>query len=260
MKAIGASITALNLEFLMADILEEQRNLASTISKRTYIHRANRTLKDFTRQSKGFKCIESSRPSNRRRRPDRGSNHNIFFEDDDDEAFKDVETESESDSDPELESFIYVIKNFDLNDNKSSCFIGSLSFNNSVEDFEIEGNYFIAFNKSKKSLKQLLNRPNLLLYDTGTTDHIVNDKKWFKDDYIPNKGQLKTLKTGRSPVILKDSGITVFIVLFQINPLKYHEVVFKDVLYLFDIDVNLFSGLKYYKLGGYLEKNRLCMF
>ncbi len=35
---------------------------------------------------------------------------------------------------------------------------------------------------------------------------------------------------------------------------------FKDVLYLFNIDVNLFSGLKYYKLRGYFEKNRLCMF
>ncbi len=40
--------------------------------------------------------------------------------------------------------------------------------------------------------------------------------------------------------------------------MKYHEIVFKDALYLLDIDVNLFSGLKYYKLGGYLEKNRLC--
>ncbi len=34
---------------------------------------------------------------------------------------------------------------------------------------------------------------------------------------------------------------------------------FEDVLYLSDIDVNLFSGLKYYKSGGYLQKNRLCM-
>jgi len=36
--------------------------------------------------------------------------------------------------------------------------------------------------------------------------------------------------------------------------------VFKNVLYLLDIDVNLFSDLKYYKSGGYLEKNRLYMF
>src|SRR6266566_2536852 len=32
---------------------------------------------------------------------------------------------------------------------------------------------------------------------------------------------------------------------------------FEDVLYLFDININLFNGLKHYKSGGYLQKNRL---
>ena len=41
MRAIGASVTALNLKFLMADILEEQRNPAFTIFKRTYVYRIN---------------------------------------------------------------------------------------------------------------------------------------------------------------------------------------------------------------------------
>src|SRR6266566_759658 len=34
---------------------------------------------------------------------------------------------------------------------------------------------------------------------------------------------------------------------------------FEDVLYLFDININLFNGLKHYKSGGYLQKNRLCI-
>src|SRR6266566_1766409 len=182
MRAIGTSVTALNLKFLIADILEEQRNPASITSKRTYVHKANRTPRDPTRQNKGSKRIENSRPSNRRRRPDKGSNYNTFFEDDDDKAFKDVKTKLKSNPNLELKSFIYIIKNFDLNDSKSSCSIGSLSFNNSVEDFEIEGGYLVAFNKSKKSLKQSLNKPDLLLYDISTTDHIVNDKKWFRDN------------------------------------------------------------------------------
>src|SRR6266566_9069891 len=33
---------------------------------------------------------------------------------------------------------------------------------------------------------------------------------------------------------------------------------FEDTLYLSNIDVNLFSGLKYYKVEGYFEKNKLC--
>ncbi len=171
----------------MADILEKQRNPASTTSKRTYVYRANRTPKDPTCQNKGPKRNESFRPSNRRRKPNRGSSHNTLFENDDDEASKDVETELESDPDPELESFTCVIRNFDLDDSKSSCFTSSLSSNNNAEDSETKGGYFAAFNKSKKSLKRLPNRPDLLLYDIGTTDHIVNDKKWFKDDYTFNR-------------------------------------------------------------------------
>ncbi len=71
---------------------------------------------------------------------------------------------------------------------------------------------------------------------------------------------MKTLKTGGGPVIPKGNSTAVFTVLSQINPLKYHKVIFKDALYFLDIDVNLFSGLKHYKSGGYLEKNRLCTF
>ncbi len=177
MKAIGASITALNLEFLIADILKEQKNPTSTTSKRTYVYRANRTPKDPICQSKGPKRTESSRPSNRRRRPNKGSNHNMFPEDDDDKTLKDAETKPKSDLNPELESFTCIIKNFDLDNNKSNCSISSLNSNNNAKDSETKRDYFIAFNKSKKSLKRSSNRPNLLLYDIGTIDYIVNDRK-----------------------------------------------------------------------------------
>ena len=132
-----------------------------------------------------------------------------------------------------------------------------MNSNNNAENFEIERNYHTAFNKSKKSLKRSPNRPDLLLYDTDTTDHIINDRKWFKDDYTPNKDQLKTLKTKEGPVIPKDSGTTVFTVVSQINPLKYREIMFEDTLYLLDININLFSGLKHYKSKGYFKKNKL---
>ncbi len=187
MKAIGASVTALNLEFFIADILEEQRNLVSTTSKIIYVHKANRTPRDPTCQSKSFKRIESSRLSNRRRRPNKGSSYNTFFKNDDDKAFKNVEIEPESNPNLELESFTCVIRNFDLDDSKSSCFISSLNFKNSIEDFETEGGYLVAFNKSKKLLKRLPNKPDLLLYDINIINYIVNNKKWFKDDYIFNR-------------------------------------------------------------------------
>src|SRR6266699_3983334 len=152
MRTIKTSVTTLNLKFLITDILEEQKNPASTTSKRTYVHRANRPSKDPTRQNKGPKRTESSKPPNHRKKPDRGSSYNTYLEDDE-KASKDAETEPESDPNPELESFTCVIWNFNLDDNKSSCSIGSTSSKDSVEDSETKGGYLTAFNKSKKPLK-----------------------------------------------------------------------------------------------------------
>ena len=139
-------------------------------------YKANRSSKDPTHQNKGLKYIESSKPSNRRKKPDRNSNYNIHFKKDE-ETFKDVETKPESNLNPKLKSFTYIIRNFDLDDSKSSCSISSLSSRNNAEDSETEDGYLAAFNRSKKPLKQSLNRPDLLLYNIGTTDHIVNNKK-----------------------------------------------------------------------------------
>ncbi len=122
MRVIRVSITALNLEFLIADILKEQRNPISTTSKRTYVYKANRTPKDLTHQNKDPKRIENFKLSNRRRKSNRGFNHNTLFKNNDDKAFKNAETEFESDPDLKLKSFTYIIKNFDLNNNKSNYF------------------------------------------------------------------------------------------------------------------------------------------
>ncbi|SRR6266699_2118437 len=177
MKTIRTSVTTLNLEFLITDILKKQKNPTSITSKRTYVYRANRTPKDPTYQNKSLKHTENFRPSNRRRRPDKSSSHNILSEDNNDKTSKNVEIKLESDLNLKLESFTYIIKNFDLNDSKSSCSTSSLNFDNNIKNSKTKKNYLTTFNKSKKSLKQSLNRLDLLLYDINTTDHIVNDKK-----------------------------------------------------------------------------------
>ena len=68
---------------------------------------------------------------------------------------------------------------------------------------------------------------------------------------------MRILKIGGSLIIPKGNGIAIFIVLFYMNLLKYHGIMFEDILYLLNIDVNLFNGLKHYKSKGYFKKNRL---
>ncbi len=101
MRAIKITITALNFEFLIADILEKQRNPASTTFKKIASYKANKLSKDPIRQNKGPKRIKSFKPFNRHKKPDRGSNYNTYFEEDK-EVFKNVETEPESDLNLEL--------------------------------------------------------------------------------------------------------------------------------------------------------------
>ena len=51
--------------------------------------------------------------------------------------------------------------------------------------------------KGKKACKY--HKFNALLYDTGSTDYIINDRKWFIE-FDSNKGKLPVLITGGGPI------------------------------------------------------------
>ena len=51
--------------------------------------------------------------------------------------------------------------------------------------------------KGKKACKY--HKFDALLYDTGSTDHIINDRKWFVE-FDSDKGKLPVLITGGGPV------------------------------------------------------------
>ena len=51
--------------------------------------------------------------------------------------------------------------------------------------------------KGKKACKY--HKFDVLLYDTGSTDYIINDRKWFVD-FDFDKGKLPVLTTGGGPV------------------------------------------------------------
>ena len=53
--------------------------------------------------------------------------------------------------------------------------------------------------KGKKAYKY--HKFDVLLYDTGSTDYIINDQKWFVE-FDSDKGKLKVLIIGRGPVTL----------------------------------------------------------
>ena len=99
-----------------------------------------------------------------------------------------------------------------------SFFMGSylLELNNSSSegefdfdsDFSVESDPFFYKNKvnrlkksgktkGKKACKH--HKFDALLYDTGSTDHIINDWNWFVE-FNSNKGKLLVLITGGGPI------------------------------------------------------------
>ena len=61
--------------------------------------------------------------------------------------------------------------------------------------------------KGKKACKH--RKFDALLYDTGSTDHIINNQKWFVE-FDSNKGKLPVLITGGDPVTPQGQGKTLF--------------------------------------------------
>ena len=96
---------------------------------------------------------------------------------------------------------------------------------NSDSDFSVESNPFFYENKAnrpkksgktkgKKACKH--HKFDALLYDTGNTDYIINDRKWFVE-FNSDKGKLPVLITGEGPVTPQGLGKALFKVKAELN-------------------------------------------
>ena len=61
--------------------------------------------------------------------------------------------------------------------------------------------------KGKKACKHY--KLDALLYNTGSTDYIINDRKWFVE-FDSDKGKLPVLITGGGPVTPQGQGKALF--------------------------------------------------
>ena len=94
------------------------------------------------------------------------------------------------------------------------------------------------------------------MYDTGSTDHIINDRKWFVE-FDSDKGKLPVLITGGGPVTPQGRGKALFRVKAEPNKDYYITLTLQNALYLPNLDVNIVLGQKHYRAGGVLIKETL---
>ncbi|KAK2066953.1 hypothetical protein P8C59_000731 [Phyllachora maydis] len=130
------------------------------------------------------------------------------------------------------------------------------------KDFKGKGLKTSSNNKAKYKDNKPRRRPrdpalyNSWLYDTGSTDHISNSKERFTT-FTPNIGQLRPINTGNSPVSPAGIGSIILEVLSRKAPPTYTKLVLDNVLYLPNIDINIFSRVRHHDSGGCLIKETL---
>ncbi|KAK2075400.1 hypothetical protein P8C59_009529 [Phyllachora maydis] len=248
----------LNIEYLMADILEESRNPATEAYRAAYVaNSSNSTPNSNSNPSKKGK--NKKKGKKKASYNVKGQNYsaksaeqasfmlgsyNLAVEEEEEESDSSSNSSSSSDSDTQLAQLL-ALKGYKKR-----------------KDFKGKGLKTSSNNKAKYKDNKPRRRPrdpalyNSWLYDTGSTDHISNSKERFTT-FTPNTGQLRPINTGNSPVSPAGIGSITLEVLSRKAPPTYTKLVLDNVLYLPNIDINIVSRVRHYDSGGCLIKETL---
>ncbi|KAK2067465.1 hypothetical protein P8C59_001204 [Phyllachora maydis] len=248
----------LNIEYLMADILEESRNPAIEAYRAAYVaNSSNSTPNSNSNPSKKGK--NKKKGKKKASYNVKGQNYsaksaeqasfmlgsyNLAVEEEEEESNSSSNSSSSSDSDTQLAQLL-ALKGYKKR-----------------KDLKGKGLKTSSNNKAKYKDNKPGRRPrdpafyNSWLYDTGSTDHISNSKERFTT-FMPNKGQLRPINTGNGPVSPASIGSIILEVLSRKAPPTYTKLVLDNVLYLPSIDINIVSRVRHYDSGGCLIKETL---
>ncbi|KAK2075432.1 hypothetical protein P8C59_009561 [Phyllachora maydis] len=256
-RMLGLIASSLNIEYLMADILEESRNPAIEAYRAAYVaNSSNSTPNSNSNPSKKGK--NKKKGKKKASYNIKGQNYsaksaeqasfilgsyNLAVEEEEEESDSSSNSSSSSDSNTQLAQLL-ALKGYKKR-----------------KDFKGKG-LKTSSNKAKYEDNQPRRRPrdpalyNSWLYDTGSTDHISNSKERFTT-FTPNTGQLRPINTGNGPVSPASIGSITLEVLSRKAPPTYTKLVLDNVLYLSNIDINIISRVRHYDSGGCLIKETL---
>ncbi|KAK2068167.1 hypothetical protein P8C59_002824 [Phyllachora maydis] len=207
----------LNIEYLIADILEESRNPAIEAYRAAYVANSSNSTPN-----------SNSNPSKKGKNKKKGKK----------KASYNIKGQNYSAKSAEQASFM----------------LGS--YNLAIEEEEEESNSSSNSSSSSDSNTQLGQLLALKGYKKRSTDHISNSKERFTT-FTPNTGQLRPINTGNGPISPASIGSITLEVLSRKAPPTYTKLVLNNVLYLPNININIISGVRYYDSGGCLIKETL---
>ncbi|KAK2068642.1 hypothetical protein P8C59_003272 [Phyllachora maydis] len=220
-RMLGLTASSLNIEYLMADILEESRNPATEAYRAAHIANSSNSASN-----------SNSNPSKKGKNKKKGKK----------KASYNVKGQNYSAKSAEQASFMLGSYNLAIEEEEESD-SSSNSRYKKRRDFKGKG-LKTSSNKAKYKDNKPRRRPrdpalyNSWLYNTGSTDHISNSKERFTT-FTPNIGQLRPINTGNSPVSPASIGSITLEVLSRKAPPTYTKLVLDNVLYLPNININI---------------------
>jgi Reverse transcriptase (RNA-dependent DNA polymerase)/GAG-pre-integrase domain len=245
-KTLGSSIEPLNLQFLMADLLEEQRTTGSSVAKIATSYSAKSANNKSQKGKKGKSPYNSPKG---------------FFKKKKKAPEKEPTKGSKEDSEPTggtKASFLTGTYNLSIGalDPEELGFSSDEEPYRSIEPIEaLPQTSFRAPQRPPNRFTKI----DTLLYDTGSTCHIVNNKARFTTYKAYNNNDFKPPEVITAGGVVKAIGIGTaeFSVLTSTHPITYRDLVLKEALYIPTLDTSLVSGIRHYASGGTLLRERL---
>ena len=254
--ALGFSVKRLNLPYLQRDLTTDNK-----ANKPYYNQGQGQGQSQGQNQGQSQSHSQGQSQGQRPKRPKKGKKRKSNSSGGSSNGPNNSESKYGTSNPSENQAHSFLIGSYSLKLNNSN----SKGEFNSDSDSSVESDPFFHENKAnrpkksgktkgKKAYKH--HKFDALLYNTGSTDHIINDRKWFIE-FNSNKGKLPVLTTGGDPVTPQGQGKALFRVKTEPNKGYYIILTLQNALYLPNLNINIVSGQKHYRAGGVLIKETL---
>ncbi|KAK2071809.1 hypothetical protein P8C59_006204 [Phyllachora maydis] len=231
-RMLGLIASSLNIEYLMADILEESRNPAIEAYRAAYVANSSNSTPN-----------SNSNPSKKGKNKKKGKK----------KASYNVEGQNYSTKSAEQASFILGSYNLAIEEEEEKSDSSSNSSSSSDSDTQLVQLLALKGYKKRKDFKG----KGLKTSSNNKAKYKDNKPRRRPRDPALYNSQLRPINTGNGPVSPAGIGSIILEVLSRKAPPTYTKLVLDNVLYLPNIDINIVSGVRYYDSGGCLIKDTL---
>jgi hypothetical protein len=275
-KILGLATSPLNLQWLIADLLQEQQEEGSSTAKAATYRLNQAKIADKT-----DKTHRTNQKADKNQRT-----HRRPYQKDQKRAKNAEKGAKNGTIDPTAATFIirdsldelgpFLPSSEDEDDDRALIrdlsaqpdpFIEDLSampdplqqtyFQKRVSSYQKETSDDTDHAKSPTQGHEPAKNRSPLLYDTGSTVHLIRDKAAFIDLKPIPKGEAKPITTAGGPIYPLGIGTARFSVLIALKPAKYRPLVLKNALFYPGIEINIISGVLHVQKSGSIRGARL---